>query len=53
MRIRLSHLARIAETLACRFVCSALLLLALATTQAAETEMLTNGQMEAPFVKAA
>ncbi|MGA2659831.1 MAG: carbohydrate binding domain-containing protein [Verrucomicrobiota bacterium] len=50
MRIRLSHLARIAETLACRFVCSALLLLALATTQAAETEMLTNGQMEAPFV---
>jgi hypothetical protein len=30
--------------------CSALLLLALATTQAAETEMLTNGEMEAPFV---
>jgi len=50
MRNSSSHLARIAELFAYRFVCSALLLLALATTQAAETEMLTNGEMEAPLV---
>jgi hypothetical protein len=34
----------------CHFFCFALLLLALAATQAAEPEMLANGEMEGPFV---
>jgi len=46
----LKRLAHTTLTPACRFACFALLLLALAAAKAAEPEMLTNGEMEGPFV---
>ena len=50
MKHPLCHLVCIAVTLASRFVGFALLLPALAAAQAAETEMLINGEMEGPFI---
>jgi hypothetical protein len=49
MKQTLCHLVCTAVTFAYGFIGFALLLPALSAAQAAETEMLSNGEMEAPF----